>query len=33
MKKFLKNLLVLGAIIIVGKSVLAAENPLVVYLF
>lgn len=31
MKKFLKNLLVLGAIIIVGKSVLAAENPLVVY--
>lgn len=31
MKKFLKNLLVLGAIIIVGKSVLAAENLLVVY--
>jgi flavodoxin len=31
MKKFLRNLLVLGTIIVTGNSVVAAEKPLVVY--
>lgn len=31
MKKFLRNLLVLGTIIVAGNSVFAAEKPLVVY--
>lgn len=31
MKKFLRNLLVLGTIIVTGNSVFAAEKPLVVY--